>query len=199
MYGQMTKVNIANSLNGNVTPFKFVEQYGIRTIKCHGRVTEIDHHDVFYSKLRKTINSLFRGEPYQFGHQTSEYVVRVEDLNGGFTAQSMDFFLFGNYMGRIHPGDEVVIAASVSDGRNIAKSIYNVVTDSDIKPSLQLSATFIRFICISLSLLTIAVFSWGYKLVESGQFQHYILPVGLVITGIVALKRIKRRIFKRSL
>lgn len=196
MYGQVAGVNTSNANNGNSISLKFVEAYGAGTIKCHGRITEIEHHEVFYSKLRKTINSLFRGEPYQFGHQTAEYVVRVEELAGGFTAQTMDFFLFGNYMGRLHPGDEVVIVASFSE-RNVVKSIYNVVTDSDIKPGLQLSAAFIRFMHICLAFLLIAAVTWGYQLVISGQIYRYVLPVGLIGAGILAFRHLKRKLFRK--
>ncbi len=196
MYGQVVGVNSPNSTNGNITSPKFVAAYGSGTIKCHGRITEIEHHEVFYSKLRKTINSLLRGEPYQFGHQTAEYVVRVEELAGGFTAQTMDFFLFGNYMGRLHPGDEVVIVASSSE-RNVVKSIYNAVTDSDIKPGLQLSAAFIRFMYICLAFLLIAAVTWGYRLVISGQIYHYVLPVGLIGAGILTFRHLKRKLFRK--
>ncbi len=198
MYGQVAGVSSPNALNENTTSLKFVEPYGFGTIKCHGRITEIEHHEVFYSKLRKIINSLFRGEPYQFGHQTAEYVVRVEELTGGFTAQTIDFFLFGNYMGRLHPGDEVVIIASASAKRNVVKSIYNVVTDSDIKPGLQLSAAFIRFIYICLALLLIAVATWGYQMVVSGQIYHYVLPAGLIGAGALTVKRLKRKFFRKT-
>ncbi len=196
MYEQIVNDNKECS-NENTNSFKFVEGCGTGTIKCHGRVTEIDHHDVFYSKLRKTINSLFRGEPYQFGHQTSEYVIRVEELDGGFTAQNMDFFLFGNYMGRIHPGDEVILTASVSGGRNIVKTLYNAVTNSDIKPSLQLPATFIRVMFILIALMVLFGISCIHSMVVSGQIYHFVLPIGLIMAAAITMRRIKRRIFKK--
>ncbi len=184
-----------SSLNENIKRPRFIETLGPRKIRCHGRITEAEHHDVFYSKLHKTVNSLFRGEPYQFGHQTSEYVVRVEELAGGYMARSMDFFVFGNYMGRIHPGDEVIITAAERGGRFVAGSVFNVSTNSDLKPGLQIPGAVIRFLFVLLLLLIVGTVLLGYEFVASGQIYSFILPAVLIGAVFSRLKKIKRKLF----
>ena len=51
----------------------------LSTMECHGRIVEIDHQELFNSKRLKLINTIFRGEPYQFAHQTIEYTIMHYD------------------------------------------------------------------------------------------------------------------------
>ena len=68
-------------------------------ITCTGRVLELDHQAVFYSRAHKLFNALVRGEPYQFAHQTLEYTVRVEPITDRVPSEVTDFCLYGNCRG----------------------------------------------------------------------------------------------------
>lgn len=46
---------------------QFIQEH-LGTMECHGRIVEIDHQELFNSKRLKLINTIFRGEPYQFAH-----------------------------------------------------------------------------------------------------------------------------------
>ena len=77
------------------------------------------------------------------------------------------------------------------------KSLYNVITKSDIKPSLQLPAGFIRVLFFFIVAMVIIGISCIHNMVVSGQIYHFVLPLGLIMAAVIAVKRIKRRIFKK--
>ncbi|MBQ8642509.1 MAG: hypothetical protein IJ480_09865 [Clostridia bacterium] len=131
------------------------KRFGI--LKCTGRITEIDHQELFHSTAHKLFNTLFLGEPYQFGHQNSEYSIRLENITNGISTETTDFCLFGNYMGRIQVGDEVQITASPGRGRRVVKKIYNRTTASPIYPGLQVPAWCMRILFLSL-FITVGTF-----------------------------------------
>lgn len=74
-------------------------QHGRGGITCTGRVLELDHQAVFYSRAHKLFNALVRREPYQFAHQTLEYTVRVEPITDEVPSEVTDFCLYGNCLG----------------------------------------------------------------------------------------------------
>ncbi len=137
-----------------------------RRIMCHGRVTEIDHHEVFNSRYYKLFNSLLRGEPYQFAHQTIEYTIRMENISEGVPTKMTDFCLFGSYLGRLQVGDEVIVHARDLNNRRIVKAIYNETTDTVIKPGLQIPAGVIRGVFLATAIALIIMISsivWVFK------------------------------------
>lgn len=191
MYGQITdSQNPSRTFGRSYQAPVFVQAQPNGLLKCHGRVTEFDHHEVFYSKTQKRVNSIFRGEPYQIGHQTAEYVMRIEELDGGYTSQKMDFYLFGNYMGRIHAGDEVIVMAKQSRDRNIVTSIYNVTTGLAIDPGIQVPANAVRGMYIGLILLLGLVAYLIYDFVSSGKFMSFMIyaVLGLIIFCVIRNK-----------
>lgn len=138
------------------------------TIECHGRIVEIDHQELFNSKRLKLINTIFRGEPYQFAHQTIEYTIRVESLTDDYPAEVRDFCMYGSYLGRMQVGDEVRIRAKNLKHRRVVKAIYNQTTDTVVKPGFQIPAIFIRIPIVMLSLLLIGIMCSIVWMVESG-------------------------------
>ena len=129
------------------TPFITTNLLGL---ECHGRILEIDHQELFFSKWHKLFNSLIRGEPYQFAHQTVEYVIRVENITSGVATEITDFSLYGSYLGRMQPGDEVLVHAKDKGDRRVVTSIQNITTGSEIRPGLQISAGIIRLFALSI-------------------------------------------------
>jgi len=127
------------------------ENYGI--MECHGRIVEIDHQELFNSKWLKLVNTILRGEPYQFAHQTIEYTIRVESFTDEYPAEVLDFCLYGNYLGRMQVGDEVEIKAKNLKHRRVVESIYNLTTNSAIKPGFQISAIIVRIVMMVITLM----------------------------------------------
>lgn len=146
---------------------QFIQEH-FGTMECHGRVIEIDHQELFNSKRLKLINTIFRGEPYQFAHQTIEYTIRVESLTDNYPAEVRDFCMYGSYLGRMQVGDEVLIKAKNLKHRRMVKSIYNRTTDTVVKPGFQIPAVLVRIPIAILSLLLIAVICSIMWMVESG-------------------------------
>lgn len=142
------------------------EHFG--TIECHGRIVEIDHQELFNSKRLKLINTIFRGEPYQFAHQTIEYTIRVESLSDDYPPEVRDFCLYGSYLGRMQVGDEVQIKAKNLKHRRVVKSIYNRTTDTTVKSGLQIPAILVRILIAILSIILIALMCSIVWMVESG-------------------------------
>ena len=169
------------------------------TMECHGRVSEIDHHELFSSKRHKLFNSLLRGEPYQLSHQTVEYTIRVESHAEGVQAEVTDFCLFGNYLGRLQVGDSVIIRARNLNDRRVVRSIFNETTNSEVKPGLQLPAAVIRGVLLAVAAMLVAVMCSVVWLVESRsgaalEIKAFIL---WVIVIIAALWFIIRSVFPR--
>lgn len=162
-----------------------------------GLVIEIEHHEVFRSKFHKLINSIVCGEPYQLAHQTAEYLVRVEEPSPNGAGRIADFFLYGNYMGRLYPGDEVEISAKIRRRRLVAKKIYNVSTDSDIRPGLQIPAVMIRGVAIIALMVLIGFGLCIYGMGQSGELSQYAVYGGIVIGGFVWIKNRLTNMFKR--
>ena len=77
------------------------------SVECTGRIIEIEHQALFYSKIHKLFNTIIRGEPFQLAHQSVEYTIRVEPIVDGIPTEVTDFCLYGNYLGRLQVGDEV--------------------------------------------------------------------------------------------
>ena len=137
-------------------------------MECHGRIVEIDHHEVFNSRWHKVFNALVRGEPYQFAHQTAEYTIRVEEITDEYPTEITDFCLYGNYLGRIQIGDEVVIKAKSCNDRRVVKSIYNNTTSSRVKPGFQIPAEIIRAVAVLGIIVLAALISFMIWLIRSG-------------------------------
>lgn len=147
------QLDIHMPANEHTTPFT-TERFGHMT--CRGRIVEIDRQELFVGKFHKLVNSLFRGEPYQLAHQTIEYTIRVENVSEGLAEEVTDFCLYGNYLGRLHVGDEVDIRARNQGNRRVLKAIYNRTTGSEVKPGFQIPAWVIR---IGLAFLIIAIYA----------------------------------------
>lgn len=152
-------------------------QRGRGGITCTGRVLELDHQAMFYSRAHKLFNALMRGEPYQFAHQTLEYTVRVEPITDGVPSEVTDFCLYGNCLGRIQIGDEVRIRAREQGGRRVVRSICNLTTGSEIKPGLQISATLIRLALGLLAALFAAFACTVVGLFRSGAAAAFLLAL----------------------
>ena len=145
---------------------RFIEDINMFSYVCHGRVLEADHHELFYSKIHKIINSLVRGEPYQFAHQSVEYRIRVGNLSLGRSTEYKDYSLFGNYLGMIKPGDELKLR--IRKGNESVSAIYNCTTERELRPSPQLSAAAVRMISLLvIALIAGAIAGIGY-LISSG-------------------------------
>lgn len=161
----------------------------------HGRITEIEHHEVFNSKWHKLFNSLFRGEPYQFAHQTSEYTLRLEGISDGYPNEVTDVCMYGNYLGRIHVGDEVTANVKDYHNRRVIKSLYNHTTESSVRPGLQIPAGIVRGIVIGLIAAVILFLVAIVVLFKTGIIGEWIgsliasllpvLIVGIIVFAIV--------------
>ncbi len=150
-----------------IHPETFLRQH-MAWVECHGRIVEIDHQELFNSRKLKFFNSLFRGEPYQFAHQTIEYTIRVESMDEGLPIELKDFCLYGSYLGRMQVGDEVIIRAVNRRDRRVVRAIYNQTTDTNIKPGFQLPAWSVRILVIMLLVIVLfLLFGLGW-LIQSG-------------------------------
>ena len=158
------------------------EHYGI--MECHGRIVEIDHQELFNSKWLKLVNTILRGEPYQFAHQTIEYTIRVESLTDEYPAEVLDFCLYGNYLGRMQVGDEVEIKAKNLKHRRVVESIYNLTTNSAIKPGFQISAIIVRIVMMVITLMLMVLMFGIVWMVKSGMI---VVLLTSVITAFIPI------------
>ena len=171
-------------------------------VRYHGRITEVEHHEVFNSKWHKLFNSLFRGEPYQFAHQTSEYTVRLESITEGYPNDITDVCMYGNYLGRIHVGDEVTVNARNYRNRRVVNSMYNHTTGTEVRPGLQLPAVLIRGLAIGIVATVIALFLVLGILVETGVLGEWLVSLfasllPILVIGIIVFSFVFGRLPRR--
>ena len=86
-----------------------------------------------------------------------EYTIRVEDITNGLATETTDFCLFGNYLGKFHIGDEVIITAKNMRNRRVATSVYNATTNTMVSPGFQIPAIAVRGMVSLGALLVIAL------------------------------------------
>lgn len=161
------------------------------SLECWGRIVEIEHQELFHSKRHKLLNSLLRGEPYQFAHQTIEYTIRVENISDGVPTEVMDFCLFGSYLGRLQIGDTVRIRAKKQRGRNIARSIFNETTGCAIGSGLQIPAGAIRF----LLMLAAALICAAVWFLRSGALTDVLAALAAALFPLILIFFIFRSLF----
>lgn len=162
---------------------QFIQQH-FGTMECHGRIVEIDHQEMFNSKPLKLINTIFRGEPYQFAHQTIEYTIRVESLSDDYPPEVRDFCLYGSYLGRMQVGDEVQIKAKNLKHRRVVKSIYNRTTDTIVKPGFQIPAILVR---IPLAIFFMILIALMYSIVWMAESGVTAILLSAVLTALLII------------
>ena len=192
--GPMIPFDISPAENTEEAP-EFLVRRG-RRIQCTGRITEIDHQELFYSSFHKLINALIYGEPIQFAHQTLEYTIRVEPITQSFATETTDFCLFGNYLGRLQIGDEIRIQARRHNRRRIVQSIENLTTGSRVSPGAQIRASVIRIMLLLTVLLIAALFLGIVHFFTSGAAFRLlwsvidaVMPCLILLIGIVIIIR----------
>ncbi len=166
-------------------------------IQCRGRVTEIDHQELFTDGRHKLLHTLFRGEPYQLSMQSVEYTIRVENLADGLPTEVTDFCLYGNYLGRLQVGDQVTVKARECRDRRVVQSIRNETTGSEIRPGLQIPAGLLRGVLLTVLLLVvcgICQLVWQFQVGAAAALSAALVP--LLILGI-GLYLLIRSIFPR--
>lgn len=170
--------------------------FGRNRISCRGRVTEIEHHELFTDVRHKLMHTLFRGEPYQFSIQSVEYTIRVENLTDGLPTEVTDFCLYGNYLGRLQVGDEVTVKAKDCGDRRVVSSLYNETTGSEVRPGLQVSPWLVRGVVLAV-LLTLVwlicqlvwLFQSGAVAAGAAALLMSLMPVLILIIGFYLLFR----------
>lgn len=162
----------------------------LSVIECHGRIVEIDHHEVFNSKLHKILNAIIRNEPYQFAQQTAEYTIRVENITDEYPSEITDFCMYGNYLGRLQVGDEVIVKARDYRDRRVVKTIFNQTTSSVVKPGFQIPAWLIKIITFVCILAIVALMCEVVWFVKSGaaaaglvMIISALMPIVIIIFG----------------
>lgn len=166
---------------------------------CHGTVTEIDHHEVFFSKIHKIVNSVFGGEPYQLAHQNIEYVIRIQRISDLYTGDMKDFDLYGNYMGKIQIGDEVTVKGKISNGKLIVRSVFNHSTGGNVHPRIVFSAIFIRIMMLlmmALIILGVIMVKKVVGLISVGELSLIVFTT-MIVVFIWLKRKTRRHIFGR--
>lgn len=180
----LTPVNAVLDIEPAVGDPTFIN-HSWRGIECTGRITEIEHQALFYSKYHKIFNTLFRGEPFQFAHQSVEYTIRVEPISDGIPFEVTDFCLYGNYLGRLQIGDEVRIKAKDCRHRRVVRTITNLSTGSPIKPGLQINASVIRAVLFVMLLISLILMYEVVQFVASGVAAAFVIALVTAVMPII--------------
>lgn len=114
----------------------------------------------------------------------------MESLADEFPNEVTDFCLYGSYLGRLQPGDEVIVRAKDLNNRRVVKSIYNATTQSVIKPSLQIPAVAIQVMLAALALTLVSLMCSVVWLFKSGVAAMWmsallaaVMPIVIILIG----------------
>ena len=111
-----------------------------------GLITEIHPQSRLHNRPKKLVNSIFRGEPYQFGNTSQGTIFRVEQLhNAGFAYEKRDCIFYGDVEGRFNYGDDVTVTTKRVGDRYIVKSMMLNETNTPVRPGFQIPAGLVRF------------------------------------------------------
>lgn len=172
--------------NGYYGEVPFAERNG-SSVTYHGRIAEIDHCESFNGKWHKIFNSIVRGEPYQFAHQTREYTIRIENITDGYSTETTDLCLYGNYLGRLQVGDEIVARTKSSCGRRIVRSLYNETTGSKVSPGLQIPSGIVRLSAGMTGVIAASIIAGIVWLVKSGTLAAWFSSLITLICSLLPL------------
>ena len=110
-----------------------------------GIITEIHPQSRLHSRPKKLVNSIFRGEPYQFGNTSQETIFRVEQLhNAGFAYEKRDCIFYGDVEGRFNFGDDVTVTTKRVGDRYIVTNMMLNETNTPVRSGVQIPAGVIR-------------------------------------------------------
>lgn len=163
-----------------------------------GRVININHQARLHSRLKKWLNALFLGEPYQFGNTSHETVIRIEEFNQErISGRKKDFFYYGDVEGRFETNDDVVITAKRRRDRFIVTRLYSNETESIIRPGPQIPS--IVIVLFTLSVLTVLGFlvCGLISLITSGVMFVLLEEAISVIIVVAILYWIVKTLFRR--
>lgn len=194
------KVENNNNLPSSSTP-TFLIRRGNRYV-FRGIITEIHPQSRLHNKMKKWLNSLFYSEPYQFGNTSQSTIFRVEEFqNQGFANQKRDLIFYGDVEGRFNYGDDVTVTTKRRGDRYIVTRFVLNETQTEVRPTAQLSSDFIKLLSMLIVLFIIGLVMGLVSFVTSGAILAVfngllglalkiliaILPFGLVIYLLRAL------------
>ena len=164
-----------------------------------GMVAEIRSQSRFHSRLKKIVNSLFRGEPYQLGNTSHETVFRLEEFTEArLNGRRRDLIFYGDVEGRFFVGDDVTVQAKRIGDRYIVCSMYLNDTGAPVRPAPQLPAAAVWLLMFLILALLAAVVYGVSAVIESGiigDFVRRVLPTLIVVAVIIWW--IRTRFFRR--
>ena len=180
--------------------YQFEQHHG-RSYVFHGTVTEVNAQARLHNRFKKLVNSLFYGEPYQFGNTSHETIIRLEELHYGRLATNRrDMVAYGDINSIITIGDELTIRTVKHGNRYVVKSVFSNETDSYVPISPQLPSIVIVALFIALFLLVWGLISFFINggiirivdaiLAAVMALVSYLLPSVLVIAILVFIIRL---------
>ena len=151
-----------------------------------GTVSEVTSNARANNRLKKIVNVVCNGEPYQFGHTSHETVIRIEEIaNTRHSVEKRDVYLYGDIEGRVFPGDYIALTAREYRNRLVAESFESLETNTTTRPQGQIphgvAAVFIFVICL-LMVMLIGLFVW---LLASGKIINVITAIVGGVFGII--------------
>lgn len=163
-----------------------------------GIITEINSHARLHTRLKKWLNALFRGEPYQFGNTSHETIIRVEEFrNGRIAGRKRDLVYYGDVEGRFNHGDDVSITAKRRGDRYIITNMYLNETESRVRTGPQIPASIIAILSLIILIAAIYLIGGIIGFITSGALYVLLENALSVIIVVVVLWWVLRRLFRR--
>ena len=187
--------NTANATQQTAPEFERIS--GLR-YHYRGIITEISSHTRLHTRLKKWVNAVFRGEPYQLGNTSHETIIRIEEFhNGRVAGRKRDLIYYGDVEGRFNHGDDVSITAKRRGDRYIVTNMYLNETESIVRPGSQIPAGIISILSLLLLVAAIYLVSGIIAFINSGALFVLLEKAITIIIVVAALWWIVHDSFKR--
>lgn len=163
-----------------------------------GIVTEVTPQARLHSSLKKWVNAVFKGEPYQLSNTLHSTTFRVMDVsNGSFSRRKRDFIFYGDVEGRFFVGDDVEVTAKRRGNKYIVTRMHLNDTETDVRPSsIQIPAIVLRLFALVIAYLLVSFISGVVFIVASGAFQQImneLLSLFICVALVAGIVRSLRR------
>ena len=130
-----------------------------------GQIIQISSQARLHSRLKKLVNALFLGEPYQFGNTSHQTAIRIEAFHEGrISGRRRDLIFYGDVEGRIYSGDDVTITAKRRGDRYIVTRMYSNETETAVRPAPQIPNAMVWVTFLLLAMLVIGFIVSGLAL-----------------------------------
>ena len=152
-----------------------------------GMVTELSSHSRLHSSLKKLVNSIFLGEPYQLSNTSHNTIFRITEFGGGVNRKKRDVIFYGDVEGRFYIGDDVTVTTTKKRDRYVVKKLYINESETYVHPAPQVPELLIRLLFLIFLIIAFYLVNALAVFVLSGGLLKLVVKILSFIINIVGI------------